>query len=106
MHSNCTTEGSNKLICISEERVKEWNIIDESTFSMVREYKTKILQPYKIHILSKKRIVWYFVTPFLGAVPKPGISKPGKSFCALNFFERPCFSQEQVSALAQGLGVW
>ena len=45
MHSNCTTEGSNKLICISEERVKEWNIIDESTFSMVREYKKLFFEP-------------------------------------------------------------
>ena len=28
----------NKMICISEEREKGWNIIDESSFSTVREY--------------------------------------------------------------------
>ena len=38
MHSNCTTSEPNKLICISEERQKGWNIIDESSFSTVREY--------------------------------------------------------------------
>ena len=35
MHSNCTTQEPNKMICISEERKKGWKIIDESTFSTV-----------------------------------------------------------------------
>ena len=38
MHSHCTIPEQNKMICISEERVKGWNIIDESIFSTVREY--------------------------------------------------------------------
>ena len=38
MHSSCNTPEPNKMICISEEREKGWNIIDESSFSTVREY--------------------------------------------------------------------
>ena len=38
MHSTCNTPEPNKMICISEEREKGWNIIDESSFSTVREY--------------------------------------------------------------------
>ena len=38
MHSSCSTPEPNKMVCISEEREKGWNIIDESSFSTVREY--------------------------------------------------------------------
>ena len=44
MHSSCNTPEPNKMICISEEREKGWNIIDESSFSTVREYSANFFE--------------------------------------------------------------